>query len=227
MNTDKYLTCPIIIISQSHVVKHRNAGVQHIPPWSTAVQIFDKGHKLFIILVSRFPWIRGVLPPIKSKTVLLHSCCHRDVKHSTCSLPPPHALDKSYYLPKHEDVLFKESVWLLARGKSSEVVSAFHQHCLKRKLAAGVFLTRLVCWASKANSNGWQFENPHRLLCFLSFSLSPLCTWQLEGNTEKSLILTVIKGQCWDPPPWDIKLGLGGEGQLCNRSTTASSLYFY
>lgn len=29
-----------------------------------------------------------------------------------------------------------------------------------------------------------------------------------------SLILTVIKGQWRDPPPWDIEPGLDGEGQL-------------
>lgn len=173
----------------------------------------------------------GSLEPEVCSSLLNQSCCHGDSrKHSADFLPPPHAHDKSYYLEKHEDAhnraFFKESVWLLARGRAVREVSAFHQRCLKRKLAAGVFLTRLVRWASKANSDGWRFENPRRLLCFLSFSLSLLCSWQLEGSAEKSLILTVIKGQCWDPPPWGIKPGLDLEGQLWNRSTTACFLYF-
>lgn len=92
--------------------------------------------------------------PCYIKAVLLQSCCHRDTrKLSTCSLPPLHAYNKSYFVKSMRmctNVLFKESVWqgerqgILARGKAVRGVSAFYQSCVKRKLAAGVFLTHLV-----------------------------------------------------------------------------------
>lgn len=41
-------------------------------------------------------------------------------------------------------MLLKKSVWHSAMRQAVREVSAFHQRCLKRKLAAGAFLTRLV-----------------------------------------------------------------------------------